>query len=147
MKVTWCGLNDPSNPLNWPLAQRWKVTLIVSAFTFISSLASTMVAPALDAIAADLSMGSFVEQMLILSIFFIAYAIGPLFLGPLSEVFGRVIVLRWSNVLFLVFNTTCGSIENKGSMIALRFLCGLYACAPQTVGRMSQILPIAGHDD
>ena len=67
----------------------------------------------------------------------IAYAIGPLFLGPLSEIFGRVLVLRWSNFLFLIFNTASGSVMDRDSMIALRFLSGLCACAPQTVGRMN----------
>lgn len=94
-----------------------------------------MVAPALHAISDDLSIVSFVQQMLILSIFMIAYAIGPLFLGPLSEIFGRVPVLRWSNFLFLIFNTASGSVTDRDSMIALRFLSGFCACAPQTVSK------------
>ena len=137
IKITFSGPDDPLNPLNWTLGRKWTTTLIVSGFTFTSSLASTMVAPALHAISDDLSIISFVQQMLILSIFMIAYAIGPLFLGPLSEIYGRVPVLRWSNFLFLIFNTASGSVTNRDSMIALRFLSGLCACAPQTVGRMN----------
>lgn len=96
-----------------------------------------MVAPALHAISDDLSIVSFVQQMLILSSFMIAYAVGPLFLGPLSEIFGRVPVLRWSNFLFLIFNTASGSVTDRDSMIALRFLSGFCACAPQTVSSMN----------
>ena len=132
-KINWSGPNDPLHPFNWPLGRRWTVTLIVSGFTFTSSLASTMVAPALLAISKDLSMNSDVEQMLVLSIFMVAYAIGPLFFGPLSEMFGRVPVLRWSNFLFLIFNTASGSVASRSSIIILRFLSGLCACAPQTV--------------
>ena len=139
LEITWSGPDDPLNPLNWPLGRKWTVTLIVSSFTFTSSLASTMVAPALQAISNDLAIHSFTEQMLILSIFMIAYAIGPLFLGPLSEIFGRVPVLRWSNFLFLVFNTASGSSTSQSSMVALRFFSGLCACAPQTVSKLIKL--------
>lgn len=53
-----------------------------------------MVAPALPAMARELKVTNSVEQSLILSIFALAYAVGPLFLGPLSEINGRVIVLQ-----------------------------------------------------
>jgi len=53
-----------------------------------------MVAPALSAMARELKVTNSVEQSLILSIFVLAYAVGPLFLVPLSEINGHVIVLQ-----------------------------------------------------
>src|ERR1700761_6635950 len=94
----------------------------VSSFTFISPVSSSMVAPALTAIAREFSITNDVELSLTLSIFVLAYAIGPLFLGPLSEMFGRVIVLQLANLFYLCFNLGCGFAQTKAQMIAFRFL-------------------------
>ncbi|KFY22429.1 hypothetical protein V493_06614 [Pseudogymnoascus sp. VKM F-4281 (FW-2241)] len=132
--VTWSGDNDPDNPLNWPRSKRWTATLIVASFTFISPLASTMVAPALGTIATEFKITNSMEQALVMSIFLLAYAVGPFILGPLSEVFGRVVVLQCANLVFLIFNTTCGFAQSKSQMMVFRFLSGLGASAPQALG-------------
>jgi multidrug resistance protein len=93
-----------------------------------------MVAPALTAISAEFGIKSELESSLVLSIFILAYAIGPLFLGPLSEMFGRVIVLQLSNLFYLFFNLGCGLAQTKGQMIAFRFLSGLGGSAPLALG-------------
>jgi multidrug resistance protein len=93
-----------------------------------------MVAPALTAIAREFNITNEVEQSLTLSIFVLAYAIGPLFLGPLSEMYGRVIVLQTSNLLYLFFNLGCGLAQTKGQLIAFRFLSGLGGSAPLALG-------------
>jgi MFS family permease len=132
-KVTWSGHDDPTNPLNWARSKRWTATLLVASFTFISPLASTMVAPALGTIADEFSIKSSMEEALVMSIFLLAYAIGPFLLGPLSEIFGRVVVLQCANIWFLIFNTACGFAQSKDQMMAFRFLSGLGGSAPQAV--------------
>ena len=92
-----------------------------------------MVAPALQDIASDFHITDEIESQLTLSIFILAYAVGPLFLGPLSEIWGRVIVLQLANLFFLVFNIACGVSQTKGQMIAFRFLSGLGGSAPLSV--------------
>ena len=93
-----------------------------------------MVAPAIGSIASEFSITNEVEQQLVLSIFVLGYTIGPLILGPLSEIYGRVPVLQLANLFFLVFNTACGASQNKGEMIAFRFLAGLGGSAPLALG-------------
>ncbi|KAF4611317.1 hypothetical protein G7Y89_g15696 [Cudoniella acicularis] len=132
--VTWEGPDDPNNPKNWAFKRKWAATLVVSSFTFISPVSSSMVAPALNAIAKEFDITNSVEQSLTLSIFVLAYAIGPLFLGPLSEMYGRVIVLQTSNLLYLFFNLGCGLAQTKGQLIAFRFLSGLGGSAPLAIG-------------
>ena len=131
--MTWDGPDDPANPKNWDKKHKWAATLVVSSFTFISPVSSSMVAPALTAIAKEFHITSEVESQLTLSIFVLAYAIGPLFLGPLSEIYGRVPVLQLSNLFYLVFNIACGASRSKGQMIAFRFLSGLGGSAPLAV--------------
>ena len=132
--VTWKGPDDPENPKNWTKKQKWAATFVISSFTFISPVSSSMVAPAISSISKDFNITNEVEQQLVLSVFVLAYAIGPLFLGPLSEIYGRVPVLQLSNLFYLVFNIACGFSQNKGEMIAFRFLSGLGGSAPLAVG-------------
>lgn len=97
-----------------------------------------MVAPALPAIAKDLGISNEVESQMVLSIFVLAYAIGPLFLGPLSEVYGRIPVLQITNLVYLIFNTAAGGCKSKEQMIAFRFLSGLGGVAAQVVRLVRQ---------
>jgi len=132
--VTWDGPDDPAHPKNWTKKQKWVATLVVSSFTFISPVSSSMVAPALTTIAAQFNITNSAQEELVLSVFVLAYAIGPLFLGPLSELYGRVRVLQIANGFYFVFNLACGFAQNKGEMIAFRFLSGLGGSAPLAIG-------------
>lgn len=93
-----------------------------------------MIAPALNKVSKDLRMTSEVETQMTLSIFVLAFAIGPLFLGPLSEVFGRVRVLQLSNLFYLVWNLACGFAQNKAEIIVFRLLSGIGGSVPLAIG-------------
>lgn len=92
-----------------------------------------MLAPALPTLADEFKITSSVVTYLLMSIFLLAYAAGPFILGPLSEIYGRVVVLQSANLVFLVFNTACGFATSTEQMLALRFLSGLGGSAPQAV--------------
>ncbi|RMZ85410.1 hypothetical protein DV737_g772, partial [Chaetothyriales sp. CBS 132003] len=132
--VTWNGEDDTANPKNWNIGQKWAAVVCVSLFTFISPVSSSMSSPALPSIGRDLHVTNSTELTLTLSIFVAAYAIGPLFMGPLSEIYGRVIVLQLGNLFFLVWNTGCAWATSKGQLIAFRFLSGLGGSAPLAIG-------------
>ncbi|GAM39746.1 membrane transporter [Talaromyces pinophilus] len=132
--VTWKGPDDPEDPKNWSMRRRWAAVFVVSCYTFLSPVSSSMVAPGLTAIAKDLNITNEVELEMTLSIFVLAYSIGPLFLGPLSEIYGRAIVLQLANLFFLVFNIACGVAQTKAQMIVFRFLSGLGGSAPLSIG-------------
>ncbi|KAF1992319.1 MFS multidrug transporter-like protein [Aulographum hederae CBS 113979] len=132
--VTWDGPDDPKDPKNWTFKRKWAATFIVSSFTFISPVSSSMVAPALSSIASDLHITAEVESQLVLSIFVLAYAVGPIILGPLSEMYGRVPILQLSNLWFLAWNLGCGFAQSKEQLLAFRFLSGLGGSAPLAIG-------------
>ncbi|TFY54475.1 hypothetical protein EVG20_g9687 [Dentipellis fragilis] len=48
--VDWDGPEDPANPKNWTIREKWIATAFASSFTFISPISSSMVAPAADQI-------------------------------------------------------------------------------------------------
>ena len=93
-----------------------------------------MVAPALDLIARELHIISSLQTNLVLSIFVLAYAIGPLIIAPLSEIYGRVHVLQSFNFVFLVFNLACGFAKTKEQLMLFRFLSGVGGSAPLAIG-------------
>jgi multidrug resistance protein len=134
--VTWDGPGDPDNPKNWPKAKKWRATITVSLFTFISPVSSSMIAPALPHVGKALGVppDQKLELQLALSAFLLAFAVGPLFLGPLSEIFGRRIILQLSNLFYFVFNLACGFSNSVPEIIAFRFLSGLGGSAPLGIG-------------
>ncbi|KAK6810679.1 hypothetical protein RU639_013663 [Aspergillus parasiticus] len=93
-----------------------------------------MVAPALDSMALDLKVESETEQYLMMSIFLLAYALGPFVIAPLSELYGRVVVLQSANMFYPVFNIVCGFATSPAQMLAFRFLSGFGGSAPQAIG-------------
>ncbi|KAI7278046.1 MFS multidrug transporter-like protein [Hortaea werneckii] len=132
--VTWDGPDDPENPKNWSTKRKWAATLVVSSFTFISPVVSSMVAPSLDAMSADLGVRDQVESEMMLSIFILAYAFGPLFLGPISELVGRRKVLQLGNAFFFAFNLGGGFAQTETQMMVCRFFAGLGGSAPLSIG-------------
>ncbi|KAI0292739.1 major facilitator superfamily domain-containing protein [Russula brevipes] len=134
LTVDWEGPNDPENPRNWSFRKKWGATVIVSAFTFISPVSSSMIAPASEQFVERFNIHSTVLLAMITSVFVLAYALGPLFLAPLSELYGRSHVIQMSNLWYLVWNTACGFAQSKNELIVFRFLAGLGGSAPLAIG-------------
>lgn len=130
----WNGPDDPDNPKNWPIRRKWLATITVAMFTFITPVASSMIAPALEDIASELGVAPGLQTSMLLSIFVLAYIPGPLVLGPMSEVFGRTRVLQMAYMFFLVFCLACGSAQTKGQFLAFRLISGLGGSAPLAIG-------------
>jgi hypothetical protein len=126
--VTFDQPYDAENPKNWTSSRKWLVTDVMSATGFNRIMVSTIMAPALSTIAAEFSMSS-TESAMSLSVYLLATAFGPLVIGPLSEIYGRSVVLHTSNVWFLVWNVVCGFANSKETLIAARFLAGFGASA------------------
>ncbi|KAI1090380.1 MFS general substrate transporter [Rostrohypoxylon terebratum] len=132
--VTWAGPDDPENPKNWPFSKKWGVVFIVSIFTFVSPVSSSMVAPGLTTIGRELDIPEPFMQNIVLSIFVLAYALGPLAWGPLSEIYGRVPILQLTNLGFLAFALGCGFAKTKTQLIVFRFFAGLGGSASLAIG-------------
>ncbi|KAH0838843.1 MFS polyamine transporter [Lanmaoa asiatica] len=150
--VDWDGPDDPKNPRNWSFKKKWAATAIVSGFTFISPVSSSMVAPATDQVAAQFGIHSGVVIAFTTSIFLLAYgkssftqrfafvfdvkwvAVAPLFLGPLSEIYGRSRVLQLANLWYLAWNLACGFAQNESQLLGFRFLAGIGGSAPLAIG-------------
>lgn len=125
-QVTWSSPTDPSNPLNWPLHRKWSITLLTSLGGLVTLMSGSMMAPALPSISEDLPISE-AEVQMALSIFVLAFAVGPMVMAPLSEVYGRRPIWIWGSIWYMTWNTACGFARNKSLMIVARMLAGFGA--------------------
>ncbi|KAL1746272.1 major facilitator superfamily domain-containing protein [Schizophyllum fasciatum] len=126
--------DESANPRNWSSGKKWTAVGIVRGIQFIPPLTSSMMAPGLQEIALKYSITNSTVLALTLSIFVLALALGPLVLGPLSEIYGRTWVMHIANIFSLAFNLGCAFAPTTGSLIGLRFLSGLAGSAPIAIG-------------
>ncbi|KAG9221707.1 hypothetical protein CCMSSC00406_0005620 [Pleurotus cornucopiae] len=126
--------DDPLNPRNWSFGKKWTAVSIVSLYTFASPLASSMMAPGLPEVAIRYGITDSTTLAMTLSIFLLSFALGPLILAPLSEIYGRTWILHIGNLFSIAFNFGCAFAPNTGALIGFRFLSGLSGSAPIAVG-------------
>lgn len=93
-----------------------------------------MIAPCISSVASDLKISSYFSAELCNSVFLIGIGFGPLFLAPLSEIYGRVPILLCGTFVFLVWNTASGFSQNAGQLVVFRLLSGFGASASMAVG-------------
>ncbi|KAB8228984.1 MFS transporter [Aspergillus alliaceus] len=132
--VDWNGDDDPQNPQNWSLARKWWLVGLVSAVTFNISMASTVTAPAVPLIMAQFQQSNAELESFVVSVYILGFAFGPLVVAPLSELYGRSLILHITNVVFLVFNIACAVSTNLAMFTVFRLIVGLMACTPLTLG-------------
>ncbi|KAG0701996.1 major facilitator superfamily domain-containing protein [Suillus ampliporus] len=93
-----------------------------------------MVAPATGQVTSTFGIHNDIINALTTSIFVLAYAFGPLFVGPMSEIYGRSRVLQLANLWYLAWNLGCGFAQTESQLLAFRFLAGLGGSAPLSIG-------------
>ncbi|KAJ6171825.1 hypothetical protein N7470_000892 [Penicillium chermesinum] len=142
--VGWDSQDDPRNPQNFSAKKKWTLLLFLSAFTFISPLASSMFAPAVGFMAKDFNETNETILSLSVSIFLIGYTIGPLLLAPLSEIYGRRIVLSGANWFFVVWQIGCALAQNIETLIVCRLFAGIggSGCITLGAGVIADMFPI-----
>jgi MFS family permease len=121
------------DPLNWSVSRRWIVTAALSASGFNRIIVSTIMAPALPSIQTELGLTS-LGATAALGAFILATAFSPLLAGPLSEIYGRSIILHSTNIWFLAFNIASGFVRTGPSLIVCRLFAGFGAGAIYSLG-------------
>ncbi|GMG08850.1 unnamed protein product [Aspergillus oryzae] len=126
--VGWEGQDDPANPLNFAPGKKWALLALISAFTFVSPLASSMFSPAVSYMAADFKETDETIISFTVSIYLLGYVpqqrgkatsiwgVGPLIgpvAGPIAGGFlGEEVGWRWVFwVLLIVGGATALGIE------------------------------------
>ena len=87
--VTWDGPDDPANPIKWSTSLKITNIGIVSALTFLTPLASSMLAPGIPLIESEFHNHNEELSGFVLSVYILGFAIGPMVLAPMSELYGK----------------------------------------------------------
>lgn len=97
-----------------------------------------MCAPAAPNIILNLEIHNESYLTMLLSIWELGEAIGPLISGPFPEMYGRLPIYHMKNVAFVVCSIACGLSNSIGMLVAFRFLNGMAVAAitlnPSIVG-------------
>lgn len=132
--VDWDGPDDPQNPINWSEKLKWANVAVIASVTFLTPLASSMLAPAVPEVTKHFNSTNQELASFVVSVYILGYAFGPLTIAPLSELYGRVPVYHACNVLFIVFTVACAVSSNFNMLIGWRFLQGTFGSCPLTIG-------------
>lgn len=141
--VFWDGPNDPENPMNWSFKLKLTNVALVSAWTFLTPLASSMVAPGILNILSDFHSSSATLGSFVVSIYILGYALGPLVVAPMSEIYGRLPVYHICNALFVVWTLACAFAPSLGALLVFRFFQGAVGVCALTIGSgtISDLIP------
>ncbi|KAI1491814.1 major facilitator superfamily domain-containing protein [Biscogniauxia mediterranea] len=125
---------DPENPMNWSSQRKWTIIGVLSFISFLTPLASSMLAPGVPLVLAEFHTTDNQLATFVVSAFVLGFAAGPLLMAPLSELYGRARIYHTTNVLFVFFTIGCALSTTMGMLIAFRFLAGFAGVAVITCG-------------
>jgi len=116
---------DSENPRNWSQRTKMLNVTVIAAMSILSPLASSMFTPGIQQIADDLQTSSSVVIGCTTG-FVIMLGLGPLFLAPLSETFGRRRLYLVCFTFFALLQIPSALAPNIETLIAMRTLSGFF---------------------
>ncbi|CAN8103430.1 unnamed protein product [Discula destructiva] len=125
------SVDDADNPRNWSTTRKWYVTCLVCWFNVLTCFCAGGISSASEDIASTFGVSDEVTT-LCLSMYILGFAIGPMFLAPLSEFFGRSPVYISTWLVLVLLHIGLALAPNIGTIIAIRFLAGFSGSAPLT---------------
>ncbi|GAM42039.1 hypothetical protein TCE0_043f15654 [Talaromyces pinophilus] len=142
--VGWDSQDDPANPQNFAESRKWGLLALMSSMTLVSPLASSMFAPAVKYAAEDFKVTNETLLSFSVTIYLLGYTFGPLFLAPLSEIYGRRIVFSCANWFFVVWQIGCALSPNISALIVFRLLAGIggSGCLTLGAGVIADLFPL-----
>lgn len=93
-----------------------------------------MFAPGIPEVLRDFNSSSLTLGGLVVSIYVLGYAAGPIIVAPMSELYGRSPVYHVSNVLFIIFTIACAVSSSLSMLIVFRFFEGVAGSTVITIG-------------
>lgn len=121
---------------NTLIHHNWIIVLL-GALCVVTPFAVDMYLPAFSTIAAQFRTTT-PQISLSLSTYFVGFALGQIFYGPLLDRFGRKRPLYIGLAVYILCSLGCAAAPNLRSLIALRFLEALGGCVAQ-VGAIAMV--------
>jgi DHA1 family multidrug resistance protein-like MFS transporter len=125
--VDWYDTDDVSNPQNWSFGKKAVVLAQILMYTMGVYMGSAIYSPSIPGVMARFGVEIGVAS-LGLSMYVLAYGIGPLLFSPLSEIpiIGRNPPYIISYAIFVILLVPTALVDNFAGLIVLRFLQGFF---------------------
>lgn len=93
-----------------------------------------MFAPGAAQLASEFAITNGTVAAMTVSLYVLGFALGPLVLAPLSELYGRLVVYQGCNLVYIAFTAGCAFSTGTDMFLAFRFIAGCAASGPMSVG-------------
>ncbi|KAJ5372858.1 hypothetical protein N7517_004864 [Penicillium concentricum] len=128
----WDGPDDPENPKNFALWRKWVMVFTVSFSSLCVTCTSALYSSMYEQITVQFHISELAATVG-LSLFIFGMGVGPMFVAPISEFYGRRPIYIVSLALFTIWLIPCAVANNFETMLAGRMLGGLTSAAFQSV--------------
>ncbi|CAD0086286.1 unnamed protein product [Aureobasidium mustum] len=120
---------EKNYPMNWSSGYKAFITFVLGMLALAASLGSSIISPAETQIAeyTDISGEA---AVLVISLYIIGFAVGPLFWAPTSEIWGRRISMLPAMVGLGLFSIGAAVGKNAQTIMICRFFSGVFGSAP-----------------
>lgn len=125
---------QPATGLASPPLFRRRTLALLAGLAAIGALSTNIILPSFPSMAAEFGVGTR-DLGVTLSAFFIAFAIGQLFVGPLSDRFGRRGLVLGGLAVFLAGTALCAAASSLEVLVAGRVIQALGVCAASVLSR------------
>ncbi|KFY46609.1 hypothetical protein V495_02359 [Pseudogymnoascus sp. VKM F-4514 (FW-929)] len=141
--VDWYSEDDPANPHNWSPGKKLCVGFLICLYTFVVYTGSAIYTSSIPQVIEKFHITA-IEASLPLSLYVLAYGIGPLIFSPLSEIprIGRSPVYLITMIIFTIISLPTALVNNFAGLLVLRFLQGFFGspCLATGAATMSDMV-------
>lgn len=125
--VDWYTTDDPANPQNWSNTKRGFISMILCLYTFAVYTGSAIYSSSTEGVIQEFGVSA-TDASLPLSLYVLAYGMGPLIFAPMSELplIGRSPVYIVTFVIFWILSFPTAVVNNFAGLLVLRFLQGFF---------------------
>ncbi|KAF2767085.1 MFS general substrate transporter [Teratosphaeria nubilosa] len=119
--------DDPANPRNWSKAYKRGIIALLAFMSFTVTFTCISAVPVAHDIISDVTPGRHASKqatVLLVTIWELGEAAGPLLIAPLSELYGRWQVFNIANTIFIIGIALSALSTRPESLIFSRFLTG-----------------------
>ncbi len=123
----------PSSPTSPNGPGRVEFVILISAIMMIVAFAIDSMLPALPAISQALGVGDVSQRPLVISSFLLGFAVGQLFVGTLSDRYGRRGLMLWSLFGFAVASLAAALAPTFDHLLVARGVQGIFAAGARVI--------------
>lgn len=130
----WDGQDDPQMPLNFQPFRKWLLVGLLSTITLVTPFASSILSPGISSLMIEFGETQQIVGSMTVSIYLLGYVVGPMVMAPMSEIYGRRLVLTAANVFFCCWQIGCALAPDISTLIVFRFFSGVGGAGCLTLG-------------